>query len=195
MLTTLDAVKAELSIAGTDDDTAITALIAQSSAAIESYCNRQFGTRDVTDTFRNRARREAVVLSAIPVTAITTVTESGTALEATDYELESAKSGLLLRLDGSDNLSSWAARKITVEYTAGYVLPGTEGSTLPEDIERACIDLCVRGYHGAGRDVSLKSEEVPGVIKQAWETSAATSAGALPADVLSRLDHYRQIAI
>lgn len=195
MLTTLAAVKAELSIAGTDDDAAITALIAQMSAAIESYCNRQFGTRTVTDTFRNRTRREALVLSAIPATTITTVTESGAELDPTGYELESAKSGLLLRLDGSDNLSCWAARKITVEYVAGYILPGGEGSDLPADIERACIDLCVRGYHGAGRDASLKSEEVPGVIKQAWETNSVMSAGALPEDVLSRLDHYRQIAI
>jgi uncharacterized phiE125 gp8 family phage protein len=193
MLTTLDAVKAELSIAGTDEDAALTALIVQVSATIETHCNLQFGTRTVTDTFRNRVRREALVLRAIPVTAIDTVTESGTELDPTYYELDSAKSGLLLRLDGSDNLSCWAAGKISVVYTAGYVLPGNEGANLPADIERACIDLCVRGYHNTGRDRSLKSEEVPGVIKQTWETSAPASG--LSEDITSRLNPYRQVAI
>jgi uncharacterized phiE125 gp8 family phage protein len=195
MLTTLDAVKAELSIAGTDDDAALTALITQVSAAIETYCNRQFGTRTVTDTIRNRVRRDALVLSAIPVTAIDTVTESGTGLTADYYELESAKSGLLLRLDGSDNVSCWPAAKITIEYTAGYVLPGEDGANLPADIERACIDMCVRGYHSTGRDLALKSEEVPGVIKQAWSTEALAAQGAMPSDIAARLDPHRQVAL
>lgn len=192
MLTTVDTLKAELSISGSDQDTALEALINQASAAIESYCGRQFQDRTVTDTFRNRSRREAVILSVIPVTDINTVTESGTVLEASDYELESARSGLLLRLDSNDNLTCWAAAKIVIEYNAGYVLPGVDGANLPADIERVCIDLCVRAYHATGRDTALTSEEVPGVIKQTFSTATIE---ALSEDVLCRLNPYRLIAL
>lgn len=195
MLTTVDALKAELSISGSDQDTALAALISQASAAIESYCNRQFADRTVTDTFRNRTRREALILSVIPVTAVPSVTESGTVLETTDYELESAKSGLLLRLDGNDNLSCWPAAKVVVEYNAGYILPGNDGADLPADIERACLDMCVRSYHGTGRDVTLTSEEVPGVIKQTFATGSSAAVSVLAEDIECRLNPYRLIAL
>lgn len=191
MLTTVATLKTELSISGSDQDTALAALIAQASAAIESYCNRQFGHRTVTDTLRNRARREALVLSVIPVTGVTAVTESGTALEASDYELDSAKSGLLFRLDSNDNLTCWAAAKIVIGYTAGYILPGTDGANLPADVERACIDLCVRTYHATGRDAALTSEELPGVIKQTFSTTTET----LSEDILCRINPYRLVSL
>jgi uncharacterized phiE125 gp8 family phage protein len=194
MLTTLADVKAALNISGTTDDTFLTASIERASAAVESYCNRTFGTRTETQTFRLDRSRQRLILKAVPVTSITSVTEAGTTLTTADYELD-ASAGFLDRLDGSDKLSTWAASKIVVTYVAGYVLPGASGTvTLPADVQACTIDLVARAYHARGRDPQLRSEKILDVIDQSWTaTDSVSTKGGLPIDIAERLDAYRLV--
>lgn len=194
-LTTRNDVKAALSVTGSTDDTFIDSLIERASAAVESYCRRTFGTRTVTQTFRLDRGRQRLILDAVPVTSITSVTEAGTALTADDYELD-AGAGFLDRLDGDDGLSTWAASKIVIVFVAGYVLPGAGGTvTLPADIQAATIDLVARAYHARGRDPQLRSEKILDVIDQSFTAAdSVTTKGGLPLDVAERLDPYREVS-
>jgi len=192
-LTTLATLKAELGISDNSQDAYLTALLAQQSAAVEAYCSRVFGRRAVTDTFRSDVRRARLVLSARPVISVTSVTEAGTVLTAADYEADSA-AGLLLRLDGADGPSCWAAGKTVVVYQAGYVLPGEPSPDLPADIERACIDLCVRAHAAKGRDPALRSYQNPDVESLSYFDPDKTELrGGLPADIAGRLDPHRTV--
>lgn len=115
----------------------------------------------LTETFRLNSRHVEIVLSRRPVISITSVTEDGNALTAADYELENG-SGILRRLDGSDNPSCWAAAKIVVVYAAGW-------ATVSDDLKLAATKLAATFWaEGQKIDPSLKRESIPGVIEQEW---------------------------
>jgi hypothetical protein len=205
-LTTLTALKAELGITGTASDVRAQALIKQASATIETYLGRRLGRRSLTDLFRNPwdfgTRWRSVprlYLSAWPVVADSVVVvENAITLSPTDYTLD-AEEGMLTR--GVYGVSygplsyAWG-ENVSVSYDGGYILPGTDGADLPGDIERACLDLAIRSFHGAARDPALRSETVPGVIEQTW-TSAENipTLGGLPIDIAQALISYKRVVI
>lgn len=190
MLTTLDALKAELGVSGTDDDAVLTRHIAAATSAIEAHCARRFGRRAVTDVFRLERSRPLLLLTVTPAVAITSVTEAGEALAAGAYELES-EAGRLLRLDGADRPNCWACGKIVVVYDAGYILPGTAGANLPPAIEQACIALATTYWHGRDRDPLIRSEQVEGVGETEYWVGGVP--GGLPADVGALLAPHRAV--
>src|SRR3954466_6493089 len=170
-LTTLASLKTELGITGSSSDTRLAALISQVSAAIETFCDRRFEQRTLTEIFYPAERR--IYLSAWPVTAVTSVTDSGTLLDADDdYILDDEQGVLTPPIYGVGYGSPCGYNRwwtsLTVIYTGGYLLPADDDADLPGDIERACLDLAIRYYHGGGRDPALRSETVPGVIEQSW---------------------------
>ena len=201
MLTTLAALKAELDIVDAASDTALTTLIRQQSAAIERYCCRSFGLRGVTDRRRLNRLTARLILSALPVVAITSVTVGGVALDETAYEISESEggdegSGLLYRLDADGRRICWRAGLVVVGYQAGYVLPGVTGYDLPADIERACLDLCVRAWAARGRDPSIRSYENPDVERVTYTAAdSVVYRRGLPLPVAEMLDPYRMLAL
>ena len=199
MLTTLASLKSELGISGADNDDDLTAVIRQQSAAIESYCGRKFVQRVVTEVFRLSIGQPALPLSVLPVVNIISVTENGTLLDVDEYELDEPAnggdgSGLLYRLDTEDERVDWAVGKTVIVYDAGYVLPGVTGYDLPYDVERACLDLCVRTWSVKGRDPTLRSYENPDVERFAYTAAdSVKTVGGLPEDVVGRLNRYRML--
>lgn len=192
-LTELATVKAELGLTGTDSDTLLTRYINEASAAIEGFCNRVFGTQGYVDTFRQPCGVRRLILSASPVTAVASAVEDGVALTAADYELSDAAAGFLDRLDGEDGLSWWAAAKIVVTFTAGYVMPGSDGRNLPYDVEGACIELVKARYHAQARDPALRSEDVDGVYAASYREGFTP--GSLPKEVRDILARHRRLAV
>lgn len=190
MLTTSMAINTELGTEGVDYADSIR----QWSAAIESYCGREFGERGLEDVFRLQAPRPTLMLTAYPVSSISAVVEAGTTLAEGDYEAD-ADAGILTRLRG-DFVSLWRPGKITVAYQAGYVLPSddaeAEPSTLPADIERCCIELVARAVQSQGRDPALRSYESPDVETITFmDADKIVMKSGLPADIATRLDQYR----
>jgi hypothetical protein len=130
----LATVKDELGITVSTYDTKLTRYIQQESNVCASFCNRVFGQEVVSEQFRlgyrfsNWNRIDQLSLSRFPVTTIASVIENtDPALTSSDYELDK-DTGLLRRLS-SGFPSCWASSKVTVQYTAGYVLLGESALT------------------------------------------------------------------
>lgn len=193
-LTTVGAVKLELNIAGGADDEFLAKAVRQASATAAAWCGRTFGLETVRESVRNLGRRHGrLVLSRHPVAAIVSVRENdNAALLAGDYELDVG--GFLYRLDNAGSPSWWPyAGRVTIEYRAGYVLPGQPERTLPEDVERAAILLVKSAYFGRTRDPAIRSEDVTGLTST---TYAGLSNGAtLPPEVEGLLAPYRERTI
>jgi uncharacterized phiE125 gp8 family phage protein len=189
LLASLADLKSELGISGSTQDTYLTDLLTQSSQTIETYLNRRIVSEVVSELFRDGELPTAdrLMLGRFPVTALASVTVDGVALSNTLYERDD-RQGFVYRLDASGNRDYWqqgGVRKIVVAYTAGY-------TTVPADIERACLEVAKGKYYAQLRDPSLKKETIPGVIEQEfWVGTVGTERGGIPSQVASSIDSYR----
>lgn len=169
-LTTLEAVKGELGITDTAQDALLSALSDRASDAIVTFCGRPFAQEGYRETVAGYGGTR-LLLSRTPVVGVASVLADSEII--TDWLLEDAEAGLLFRkrgwqwapilgwnivwqpVGGSENLN------FTVEYTAGYVLPGDAGvRTLPCDIEQACIEVVKAWYAGRERDPAITGERL-----------------------------------
>ncbi|MFD2234819.1 hypothetical protein [Phaeospirillum tilakii] len=194
-LTTLDAAKAELSLADASADTALAAMIAQASAAIGSWCRRPegFGRETVAQTVRRMPGDPAparLILDRDLAPAVTSVTADGAELGPDEWALDGS---LLLRLC-CDRPSHWRSIKTVITYTAGYDLP----AGCPADLARACLELVTRLWHAAGRDPSLRTSSVEGVGANSWsdpDKVALALVDGLPAEIAARLSPYKRWSV
>ena len=194
-LTTLAAVKAELALTGGGDDGYLSDAINGVSGTIARWCNRSFGRETVSEAIRLQRGLKPLPelrLSRWPVASITSIAEgTGPALTYADWEAD-LDNGLIYRLDGADNRRQWTAPKITVIYAAGYLLPGEQGRTLPNEIERAAILLASAAYRARGRDSFVKSEETPGVLRTEYFFGTPGDGG-MPPEVEGLLVPFRNV--
>jgi hypothetical protein len=172
-------------------DQLIDRLIDASSKRISTYCNRVFARETVAETFRLDCRQDRLLLARVPIASVTSIVENGVTLSGSDYEMEK-DTGVAHRLTEDDLRTAWPSGKIVVTYVAGFLLPGESNRNLPDDIERACIDLVKRAYHASGQDPMRKADEVDGIGR--IEFFAPSSKG-LPADIEAILADYRIQAI
>jgi hypothetical protein len=139
----------------------------------------------VRQTERN-VNLPCIILDRDIAPSITSVVEDGTTLAVTDYELDGS---LLYRLSG-DYRIQWRATVLQVTYAAGYTLL----TDLPQDLERACLDLCATIWASRGRDRSLRSESADGVGSVSY-LDPRDSAGGLPQAIADALASYRRITV
>jgi hypothetical protein len=182
-LTTLATVKTELNITSNDSNAAIEKMIAQQSAAAETYCKRVFAQETLVDHFRSPGPG-ALILSRWPVTAITAIVEDDVALSAADFEFD-VDTGLVWRLDGSYR-QGWFAKAI-VTFIAGY-------EQLPGDVERAVILMVKQAWFARMRDPLVKSVSVDGIGSRDYWVGTVGE-GALPPEASSLLDPYRRPSV
>lgn len=184
----LEKLKVELQSPDLDDDYLET-LIEQASASIETFCRRSFAPVEATETIRGDRQRGRLILDRVPVISVAAVVLNGEALSNGGWEVENADAGFLLRVDTSGHSVGWPVGKVDVTYTAGY-------AAIPADVERCCIDLCLRAYHARGRDPALRSYENPDVEKMSWSASdSVKTVDGLPEDIAGRLGCYRLVTI
>lgn len=175
-LTTRANVKIAMGIADTASDALIDFLIPRASALIAGGCALvadkagaipTFGLETLRATFRERGLDRGEVLTLpwrVPVASISACTEDGVTMVAgTDFELVGAKPGKLRRLS-SGVPTWWSAAAIVVTFTAGWSLP----EAVPPDMEAAAIDQIRAMVHAAGRDPSIRSENVPDVASKSY---------------------------
>lgn len=114
----------------------------------------------VSETFRLKSQQECIVLARRPVVAITSVTENDTVLVADDdYEVD-ASAGLLYRL-WEGVRACWPSGTIIVPYSAGW-------QTVPYDLRELACKLATVLSAETGRDPSLGSVDIPGVISETY---------------------------
>lgn len=179
-LTTLEAVKSELNITDTTQDSKLERKVNEYSAMVESLLNRSFKKTAYTEKYAGKGR-QLLVLKNYPIVSVETITLNGVTLD--DWEIDDGlkSSGMILRETG------WTAesylvglvgepnapkRNIEVQYTAGYVLPKDDATgnprTLPYDIENVIIEFIAEDWNQQGSK-GLKTFEVSDV-KWEWIT-------------------------
>lgn len=208
-LTTLAAVKTDLGLTTSTDDDYLTSLILRVSGTIAGWIGRPLGVQSLVETCRqahgsyhafypyppsygarSSLASRPLVLSCVPVVAISDVSEDGTSLTTDDYEIDSA-SGLLWRLSGSVRCA-WAASSVVVTYDAGFVLPQDGGTrTLPIAVEEAALSLIRNNYHARYRDPQVILELTEGVGRTGWSPTLSTTA--LDDGIKALLAPYRSI--
>jgi len=182
-LTTVDRVKAELSISGSGEDARLLTLIGEASDLIAAYCNRDtFGAQELLQTERLSCPSPHIVLQRDIVVSIDEVEVDGVLLAATEYERDGS---LLYRLQ--DDARIWWAGKVKITFTAGFTLLGD----LPQGIERAALDIVVNLYNSAGRDTSIRQEMVQGVGSIAYSDLRSNGGLPLSAERIRALERYR----
>ncbi len=191
-LTDVPSVQAELGLTGQTEAGYLRGQIAQASAAISSWCGRAFAQETVREVWRPDRCVESLSLARFPVTNIASVVEDGTTLASSDYEVD-PDSGLLYRLI-SDERTAWRARKITVQYTGGYILPEQANRTLPHDVQRACILMVSAAYLAKGRDPMLRSESAQDVGQVSY-LDPRTGMEAMPPQAAALLQPYRVLTV
>lgn len=117
-----------------DTEPVIVTLIAAAQGHIEREYGGPIEAGTYTDEIHTATYRSAIFLHHHPVTAITSITEDGTALVATDYVWDA--DGTVHRLDSAGRLIFWRTYKfggVLVTYDAGYA-----EADIPEDIRDVC---------------------------------------------------------
>lgn len=132
----------------------------------------------VSDTFRLKSERDALILSRRPIVAVSAVVEVGTTLAATAYEMDAA-AGLLRRL-ATDAHTTWPCGKILVSYTAGY-------ATVPHDLKLAAAKFVTAETQSDGRDPLLKRKVTEGVSEYEWWVDPSKES-VIPAEVMDLLE-------
>ena len=183
-LTTAAAVRLNLGDNAPANDV-IEAYIKQASSAIATYCNRTLVLETLRETIRLNGRpmigRLDITLSRYPVVGAPTVTEGDVELEdGIDYEFD-RQTAEFIRLR-NDSPSYWPeSKKIVIDYDAGY-----SSSTLPPEIERACIILISGLASFTERDPSVRIEMVSGIGQTSYDLGKG-----IPSSVAMLLAPYR----
>lgn len=184
-LTSVDRVKEYAGIQGTAVDALLLELVTSVSLAIEAWCGRPLILRAyANETHRPNGRSSELLLERYPVVSspAPTFTLDGTALSASDYELD-GDAGILRRVS-SGVLTRWESGTVLLaSYSAGY-------ATIPADLRAAATkqarhELRQSGLGGDRLGDRSKALEVGG--QTTYEPD-----GLLPS-VIQVLELYREV--
>lgn len=156
-MTTLSAVKDALGVSDNDStyDPIFTRLIAAASSALIEYSGKNFAQQEYLETLSG-ADVPILSLSNVPIVEIDSVTVDSEPV--VDYTIHDANVGTLYREVGwyrkawvgwsveSYRIPGTEELNISVQYTAGYIMPGDKDSNLPSSYEEACIRTVVAWY-------------------------------------------------
>lgn len=172
----------ELGLSGAEATIIITDMVDQASAAIVSYCNREFALETVEETLPTTGSCN-LMLTRTPIASISSITFNGVTVPATDYFLTEPEAGFVFNPNGWGDsaqrtyglsgtpVQNSRAYLLKATYSAGYVPPGFTGTpAMPYDIERACIELVKSLWLGRKLNPNIESESVPDVGSVKYRT-------------------------
>ncbi|MDX2104161.1 MAG: hypothetical protein EAZ99_16560 [Alphaproteobacteria bacterium] len=163
MLTTVATLAQELDRDPAVEELLLARLIREASATIERACQRRFGYQRATDRLVGDGGR-ILVLPRTPVHEIHAIHCDG--VPVLDWSVLDSRVGLLDRAAGwgwRAAMSWWgdgptSPAQFEIDATAGFRLPGCLERDLPEDLERACLELAKAWWWARGRDPLATSE-------------------------------------
>jgi hypothetical protein len=139
-IVSLDAVKNHLRISGTGDDDQLRATIDAVSDLCESLTGRLWRRTALTDVLDGPAGPQ-LVLPCRPVSAVSSVIESGRRLGPEGYVLD-GPAGILWRgTPSAPRCWDIGWKNVTVTYTAGPL-----DGAVPSRIRRGCLEACVAAW-------------------------------------------------
>lgn len=187
--TTLVAAQEELSEYGSD--ARLTKLINQASRMIVGYTGREFARARVSETFvsdfqltTNFRVEPKYFLSRAPIFSLVSMSEDGrdSDMASIDWDADTAV------------VYRWGfGHRTVIVYDGGYALPNDPDCNLPDDVERACIDIVAALWFRSGegsRDPMIRSETIDGIGSTSYLDPAKGSAGAIPPNVAASLTSY-----
>lgn len=201
LLTTLDTVKAEMSITDTSQDDVLYGMLKRASSAIARYCNRSFGVQQYQETLKGSGS-QILGLFGAPLLSVTQVLMDTEVVDPSDrdqgYWIEDTEAGALYRPCGwgqTVSQLSWGSiayssmyilpggttsLRYTVTYTAGYFLPIQQLPTF-DDLVRG-EDALYDPLAGVTLDTAVPPtvSNVPPVLNR---PAALQDAPPLPGDV------------
>ena len=190
VLTTIEAVKEELRIPGSDRDNILTRYINAASDSIEQHCNRSFFFESARVERHKGKGTQFIVADKRPVLGVTTLTidqplVEGPLIEGDGFEIQDqGETGIIFRVNGwpwrtavatpitRDPAPQEEQDNITMTYICGYVtpeqvrvdqaLPVPVGliRTLPASLEDACILAVATRANSQGQDLRIKQEKL-----------------------------------
>ena len=141
-LCSIDDVKTYLGLSGSDHDTQLTALVANASEAIESFCRRKFTQTDYTE-YHDGMGSGILLLDHHPAQSVTEVKidanrdfDNADALDPDDT-VTYGDEGLIQLVSGTFPAG---VRNVRVIYSAGY-------TSVPDDVAQGCIQLAAAWFH------------------------------------------------
>jgi uncharacterized phiE125 gp8 family phage protein len=173
-------VRAALGITDGSADAMLQQIIDAASAAIEDYCGMVFPRQSYQEVVPG-SESDILVLSRTPIIGTPVVLADG--LPIVDFEVRDADVGFLYREVGWQR-SAWIgwnveptrsplyAPDFTIQYTAGYLLPGEDGCDLPANIRQACVVIAAQWYRRLSRDTDVASKKV-GDLALTYKTGAS----------------------
>lgn len=182
-LASLATVKAGLGITDGSEDATLPPLISAASATITKHCNRG---SFVLETVREVQRLPAtgmLMLQRYPIVAVVEISEDGTAVDPSDYEVDTF-TGIVIRL--RDDVAAHWTGKLSITYTAGFEL-----ADMPPDLVRALIML-VQHYRAAvTRNPLIRAEETTDIERIEYVTQTNDT---LPGPVAALIEAERKPA-
>lgn len=168
-LCALQDVKTYMGKTDTNSDTALNALIANVSAAIETYCNRTFASTSYTET-RNGGCGQKMYLANGPVTAVSSLSVNGQSVppapDAVSYGFVFDSMMVYIRPGGGGGGPQEfykGIQNVTVQYTAGY-------ASIPGDVNLACV-LWVVYLFGKRERLDKRNETLGSQQTQGYDLS------------------------
>lgn len=173
------------------------------SQTIEMFLDRALGWDAAKVETLPGTGTTRLYLSLYPLSSsspLTSITQDGVTVAATDYSVGDAASGEVYREIGwtkSELYDGSIKRTLVVTYKGGYALPAqadpipTGSTRLPSDIQEACVLLAAHMWRWRGRDLLLSSETV-GDASQTFQSSRVTAPETLPPFIQTMLAPYRR---
>ncbi len=202
-LTTLEIAKEELGIATDENDARLARWIRETSVYIERHCNRTLIRETVSETWHGTdfwylpevsVEIRPLTLRRYPVTEIVSFgsVDDDPPLTADDYQLDAYRGRLWRLSEGQRAYWSWhwsntALMSLEITYTGGY-----DPNNLPPDLQAACLSLLKIRNDTWGRDRFLRSQEIPGVIKEEYNSMTMPNTSALPPEICDMLQPFQE---
>lgn len=170
---------------GVVSDDRVQRAVSAASRAIADYCVRTFEKSSAVVEYPNSSGRPLLSLRRPPIVSITSITEQGATVAASDYESvgDNVDAGLVLR-----KFCNWMSTKridrtsvsdiaegsygqtnlIAVTYAGGYVTPGQNALdsityptvTLPDVVREAAMQTSIGILRLRGVDPNVQSEAI-----------------------------------
>lgn len=201
-LTTLANARGDLGLsASAPSDAQLERWIDQASQQAASYCRRVFGRETVRERINlcgYRTDEGGILLDRGPIVRIISAFIDGTTYAPEAFEVVDGRE-VFLTLAGER--MCWRGYRLAIDYEAGWLLPGepkevngvtTLAPDLPADIERAVIQLVGVAASMAGRDITIKSEDVEGVGSRDFYVQGASATLPHP-EAEAILSQYRRM--
>lgn len=207
-LCTATQVKAYLGITVSTYDTELARLARAATLRIERYCGRKF-TRQARIEIIDGMGSDGIVLEATPIrriAAVYTVDGDGTPEYVDPDDYRSNRNTGELRLVPSSvapHKPIWGSRagaefgvepsfpddfqSVIVDYTGGW-------TTIPEDLEQACIELIKHMFQSRSRDEALQSETTEG-YSYTNASGVDGSHSGIPGYISGALASFRRVSL